>query len=94
VEATRKLGADVMIAPRKSQVTFARQVTFAIVRAATATRVDVMLCLHGEPPTKRLLANPRATGSDPTHVIGIASAKEVDGQVETWLKLAYQRAAR
>ncbi len=47
-EVARGFGDDVMIAPRKSQVTFARQVTFAVVRAATKDRVDLALRLSGE----------------------------------------------
>ena len=53
----------------KSQVTFARDVTFAVVRAAAKDRVDLALRLPGAKPTSRLVTNPyKATGSDPTHV--------------------------
>jgi Domain of unknown function (DUF5655) len=93
-KVARGLGKDVMIAPRKSQVTFARSVTFAIVRAATKDRVDLALRLAGQKPTKRLVANPRAAGSDPTHVVALKSAAEVDEQVSKWLALAYREAAR
>jgi hypothetical protein len=93
-EAARALGKDVMIAPRKSQVTFARHVTFAVVRAATATRVDLLLRLRGVDAAGRLKGNPRATGSDPTHAVALSSAKEVDAEVRRWMKLAYQMAAR
>jgi hypothetical protein len=87
-------GKDVMIAPRKSQVTFARHVTFAVVKAATRDRVDLALRLKGEKATARLAANPRATGSDPTHIVGLRSAREVDAQVVKWLKQAYGAAAK
>jgi hypothetical protein len=93
-KVARGLGKDVMIAPRKSQVTFARQVTFAVVRAAASTRVDLALRLPGEKPTARLAANPKAAGSDPTHTVALAAAKDVDAQVVKWLELAYRRAAR
>ncbi len=93
-KAARGLGKDVMIAPRKSQVTFARQVTFAVVRAAASDRVDLALRLPGEKPTARLVANAKATGSDPTHVVSLSAAKDVDAQVVKWLALAFQRAAR
>ncbi|MGD0527299.1 MAG: DUF5655 domain-containing protein [Polyangiaceae bacterium] len=89
-----RLGDDVMIAPRKSQVTFARHVTFAVVRAASSDRVDLRLRLAGHKPTPRLLATPRAAGSDPTHVVALSSAKDVDADVKKWLALAYERAAR
>jgi hypothetical protein len=93
-KAARGFGKDVMIAPRKSQVTFARQVTFAVVRAATKDRVDLALRLAGENPTSRLVANPKATSSDPTHTVALRGASEVDAQVLEWLKAAYQKAAR
>src|ERR1700722_3108904 len=51
VKAARALGTDVEVMPRKSQVTLSRATTFAIVRAATKTRVDVALKLRGEKPT-------------------------------------------
>jgi hypothetical protein len=90
----RGLGDDVMIAPRKSQVTFARQVTFAVVRAATKDRVDLALRLAGGKATARLVANAKALGSDPTHVVGLRVAGDVDRDVVKWLKLAYEKAAR
>ena len=93
-EIARKLGADVQIFPRKSQVTFARHVTFAVVRAATKDRVDLSLRLAGIKPTRRLVANPQSTGSDPTHTLALGSISEVDGEIANWLALAYQKAAR
>jgi uncharacterized protein DUF5655/uncharacterized protein DUF4287 len=92
-KAARGLGQDVMIAPRKSQVTFARKVSFAVVRAAAKDRVDLFLRLPGERPTARLVANPKATGSDPTHVIALQKPADVDREVVNWLTLAYERAA-
>jgi hypothetical protein len=93
-KAARSLGKDVMIAPRKSQVTFARQVTFAVVRAAAASRVDLALRLPGEKATARLTTNAKATGSDPTHTVALGAPKDVDAQVLKWLELAYRKAAR
>jgi|HubBroStandDraft_1064217.scaffolds.fasta_scaffold02766_2 uncharacterized protein DUF5655 len=93
-KVARGFGDDVMIAPRKSQVTFARQVTFAVVRAATRDRVDLALRLAGQKATERLVANPKSAGSDPTHTIALGSPTEVDREVVKWLKLAYQSAAR
>jgi hypothetical protein len=94
VKVARGFGDDVMIAPRKSQVTFARHVTFAVVRAATKDRVDLALRLAGQKASGRLVANPRSTGSDPTHTIALGSPADVDREVVKWLKLAYEGAAR
>jgi hypothetical protein len=93
-KAARGLGKDVMIAPRKSQVTFARQVSFAVVRAAAKDRVDLLLRLPGHKQTARLAANPKATGSDPTHVVTLQKPADVDREVVDWLKVAYEKAAR
>jgi len=93
-KVARSFGENVMIAPRKSQVTFARQVTFAVVRAATKDRVDLAVRLEGEKATPRLVANPKSTGSDPTHTIALGSAQEVNREVVKWLEVAYEKAAR
>ncbi len=93
-EEARNLGDDVMIAPRKSQITFARQVTFAVVRVATKTRVDLALRLAGEKATARLVANAKAAGSDPTHIVALTKVADVDAQVVGWLAKAYRGAAR
>ncbi len=93
-KVARSLGDDVMIAPRKSQVTFARDVTFAVVRAAAKDRVDLALRLPGAKPTSRLVTNPKATGSDPTHVVALRSPADVDGEVAKWLERAYRAASR
>ena len=90
----RGFGKDVMIAPRKSQVTFARKVTFAVVRAAAKDRVDLLLRLSGQKPTARLVANAKASGSDPTHVVALRTVADVDRDVVKWLELGYEKAAR
>jgi uncharacterized protein DUF5655/uncharacterized protein DUF4287 len=93
-KVARALGKDVMIAPRKSQVTFARKVTFAVVRAAAKDRVDLLLRLAGQKPTARLVANAKASGSDPTHVVALRTVADVDRDVAKWIALAYEKAAR
>lgn len=93
-KVARGFGKDVMIAPRKSQVTFARKVTFAVVRAAAKDRLDLLLRLAGQKPTARLVANAKASGSDPTHVVALRVAADVDRDVVKWLELAYEKAAR
>ncbi len=93
-KAARNLGSDVMIAPRKSQVTFARKVSFAVVRVPAKDRVDLLLRLPGEKGTARLVANTKAAGSDPTHVVSLRKPADVDRAVVAWLGRAYERAVR
>ena len=93
IGAARKLGSDVAVMPRKSQVTLSRATTFAIVRAGAKDRVDVALKLHGEKPNGRLVADPKAARSDPSHVVALKSRKDVDRAFVGWLRLAYERAS-
>jgi hypothetical protein len=92
VKAVRTFGHDVEIMPRKSQVTFSRATSFAIVRAATRDRVDVALKLHGEKPTTRLVLDAKAMKSDPSHIVGVRAVGEVDKELVGWLRRAYDRA--
>jgi hypothetical protein len=92
VKAARKLGADVEVMPRKSQVTLSREKSFAVLRAAAKDRVEVLLKLSGTVATKRLVAIPKAMTSDPTHVVRLHALKEVDRELTGWLRAAYQRA--
>jgi hypothetical protein len=92
VTAVHTLGEDVEVMPRKSQVTFSRATSFAVVRAATRDRVDVALKLHGEKPTGRLVLDPKAMKSDPSHVVGVRSVEDVDKELLVWLRKAYERA--
>jgi hypothetical protein len=89
----QKLGSDVQIFPRKSQITFAREKTFAVVRAATKDRLDVALKLHGEKATPRLVLDKKAQKSDPSHIVSMRSARELDAELKAWLKKAYDRAS-
>jgi hypothetical protein len=92
VHLVRAFGEDVEIMPRKSQVTFSRATSFAVIRAASRERVDVALKLHGEKATSRLVLDPMAMKSDPSHVVGVRAPKEVDGELARWLQKAYLRA--
>jgi hypothetical protein len=91
-KAARGLGADVEVMPRSSQITFSRKKSFAVVRAATKDRIDVLLKLPGTAATARLAANSRAGASDPSHVVSLRAPKDVDKELVGWLRAAYERA--
>ena len=57
VRATRKLGTDMEIAPKKTYVSLRRSKQFALIQPSTATRVDVGINLKGQPVTDRLEAS-------------------------------------
>jgi hypothetical protein len=83
VKAVRAFGEDIEVMPRRSQVTFSRATSFAVIRAATWDRVDVSLKLHGEKATSRLVLDAKAMKSDPSHVVGVSAAKDVMSPIST-----------
>lgn len=94
VKAARGFGNDVEIMPRKSQVTFARGTTFAVVRAKTKDRVEVAMKLHGEEGTERLAPVKGAMKSDPSHAVQLRAVKEVDRELVGWMRAAWARAGQ
>jgi predicted transport protein len=86
-----QFGSDVEIAPKKTYVSLRRTKQFAIVQAATKTRVDLGLNLKTVDPTERLEGGNVFSGMC-THRVRLASAKDVDGEVISWLKQAYDQA--
>lgn len=86
----KSLGKDVEIAPKKTSVAFRRSKNFAVVTPATKSRVDLGVNLKGEPGGARLLEE--KPGSMCTHKIKLETANDVDADVKSWLKAAYERA--
>ena len=90
-ERVRKFGTDVEVAPTMTYINLCRgSKKFAIVQTA-AERLDIGLKLKGTAPTKRL----EAAGSwnaMVTHRVRITDPKQIDKEVLTWLKQAYDAA--
>ena len=91
VQICQKFGKDVEVAAKKSYVSLRRSKQFAIVKAATRTRIDLGLNLKGTPGTERL-AKGNAFSGMCTHMVTIHSAKDVDATLKKWLKAAYDAA--
>jgi predicted transport protein len=91
VAATAQFGKDVEIAPKKTYVSLRRSKQFAIVQAATKTRVDLGLNLKGADPTDRLEGSVVFSGMC-THKVKLSAVDEVDEQVVDWLRQAYDLA--
>ena len=83
------LGPDVEISPKKSSVSLRRSKQFALVTPATKTRIDLGINIKGKGPVGRLEASKNAMC---THVVKLTSAEEIDDEVKSWLKEAYQAA--
>jgi predicted transport protein len=86
-----KLGKDIEIAPKKAAVSFRRKRQFALVQPSTKTRIDLGLKIKDKEQAGRL------EGSGPfgtmcTHRIKLADPKEVDKEVLSWIKEAYEGA--
>ena len=82
---------DVEVQARKTYVALITpKRTFAAVQPTTRKRVDLGLRLTAEQqPEGRLERAPNFGQSSVTHKIGLATAADVDAEVESWLKRAY-----
>jgi predicted transport protein len=93
VAAIAALGDDVVVAPRKTYVSFDRARQFALVQASTRTRVDLGMRLDEATATDRLAAAGSFGSGNITHRVGLGAPEEVDAQVRAWLRAAYDGAA-
>ena len=81
----------VQFAPKKGYVSFRRSKQFGLAQPSTKDRLDLGLSLKGVEPSGRL----EAAGSwntMVTHRVRIASAQEIDAEVEGWIKQAWAAA--
>ena len=90
ITAVSKFGDDVEISPKKAYVSLRRNKQFALIQPSTATRVDVGLCMKGEPTTERLEAS-GSFNSMCSHRVRVTAKKEVNAELRRWLKAAYDR---
>jgi len=84
-------GKDVELSPKKAYVSLRRSKQFGLIQPSTATRLDLGINLKGVAPKGRL----EASGSWNTmvsHRVKLVSAADVDADVKTWLKQAYDQA--
>ncbi len=86
------LGKDVTATPCRTMVPLRRRHVFAQIKPTTNTRIDLGLALGHTKPTGRLIDTGGAARDDRiTHRIAIASPGDIDAEVKTWLKKAYDR---
>ncbi len=90
-KAVEGLGDDVTITPKKTTVSFIRKKQFALINPATKTRLDLGLKLVGEPLTTRL-ENSGPFGTMCTHRVRLEKPEDVDKELLSWLKQAYEKA--
>ncbi|MHB8635684.1 MAG: DUF5655 domain-containing protein [Fimbriimonadaceae bacterium] len=90
MEQVRAFGTDVDVAPKKAYVSVRRKKQFAIFQPA-ANRLDVGINLVGEASTARLEPS-GSFNAMLSHRVRVASIVEVDGELEAWLRQAYESA--
>ncbi|MEN0653143.1 MULTISPECIES: DUF5655 domain-containing protein [Hyphobacterium] len=84
-------GGDVELAPKKAYVSVRRKKQFAIVQPSTATRLDVGINLGDAAPAGRLEAS-GSFNAMVSHRVRVERAEDLEGDLETWLRAAYDRA--
>lgn len=78
------------IAPKKGYVSLRRRKQFATIGPATQTRVEVGLNIRGVTPTARLVALP--VGGMCQCKVNLTEVQEVDKELITWIRQAYDGA--
>jgi hypothetical protein len=91
IACVKKFGSDVEVSPKKTYVSLRRSKQFALFQPSTATRLDVGINLKGVKPAGRLEAS-GSFNSMVSHRVRVESAKDVDKELEGWLKQAYESA--
>ncbi len=84
-----RFGDDVKLGPNRSYINIQRRTTkFGIIQISAADRIDIGIKLKGVAPTERF----EAAGSWNamiTHRVRISDPKQIDAELFTWLKQAY-----
>jgi hypothetical protein len=83
-------GDDIELAPKKGYLSLRRKKQFAMIQPA-ATRVDVGIILKSEPTTSRL-ESAATFNALFTHRVRVGSEEQVDRQLFSWLRRAYDQA--
>lgn len=82
----------VEFAPKKGYVSFRRSKQLGLAQPSTKDRLDLGLILKGVEPEGRLEKS-GSWNAMVTHRVRIASADEVDAEVEAWIRRAWEAAA-
>jgi hypothetical protein len=91
LSVVKEFGKDVTITPKKTSVSIIRKRQFALIKPATKTRIDLGLKFKDKPTTERL-GNSGPFGTMCTHRVQLTSSDEIDQELKSWLKEAYENA--
>jgi len=84
-------GKDIEISPKNAYVSLRRKKQFAILQLATKTRFEIGINLKGQEPKGKLEIINSANAMC-SHKINLTDIKEIDKEVITWIKAAYENA--
>lgn len=87
----KPFGDDITITPKKTSVSVIRKRQFVLIKPATKTRIDLGLKLPEKPTTERL-GNSGPFGTMCTHRVQITSENDIDHELISWMKEAYDKA--
>ena len=88
----RSLGDDVKVCPCQTIVPLYREHVFAQIKPTTRTRIDLGLALKNCPkktPARLIETGGLVKGDRITHRFAITAIDDIDVEVKTWLKIAY-----
>jgi predicted transport protein len=85
-----KLGSDIKVVPKNGSVSFIRKHQFVLIKPATKTRIDLGLKIKDKSTTKRLEKS-GPFGSMCTHRVQITSEINIDSELMSWIKEAYDK---
>jgi Domain of unknown function (DUF4287)/Domain of unknown function (DUF5655) len=88
IELATSLGADVELAPKKAYVSLRRSKQFGTVGPGPSGQLEIGLNLKGEAPGPRL----QAAGGMCTHRVRLSSDQDLDAELVSWLRSAFDRA--
>ncbi len=91
VEQVKTFGSDVEIAPKRAYVALRRKKQFGLIQPSTKTRVDVGINIKGKDPEGNLEAS-GSWNSMVSHRVRLASIDEINDDLFSWLKEAYDNA--
>jgi hypothetical protein len=83
-------GNDVTITPKKSSVSLIRKRQFALIKPATKSRIDLGLKIKDKAFVGRL-ENSGPFGTMCTHRVKLQNVDEVNEELRSWLKEAYDQ---
>ena len=86
----KTLGKDVVITPKKGSVSIIRKRQFVLIKPATKTRIDLGFKLKDKPTTERL-ENSGPFGTMCTHRVRLAEVNDIDDELKSWIKEAYDK---